>query len=531
VAISFPAIRAARGGTGVPPLLALLAAAIAAGILLPVVYLIIRASENGALFDTLTQQSSLSTLLRTCFLAGAVTGAAIAISLPAAWLTVRTDLPFRRLWAVLLSLPLVFPSYVGAFAFVSALGPRGMLQDLLEPSGVDNLPAIYGFRGAWIVLTLFTFPYVLIPLRAAMAGIDRSTEEAARSLGVSPWMAFFRITVPQLRPAIAAGGLLVALYALSDFGAVSILRFDSLTRVIFIQYKSAFDRSEAASLALLLVAVALVVVWLEAMTRGRARYHAASVSQAPAQVKLGRWKGPALAFCGTIAFFSLFVPAFVLLYWLGRGIDEGQSLSFAWSAAWNSIKVAGLGALAAVAAAMPIALLSVRSPGLIGRTFEKVAYSGAGLPGISIALALVFFAANYTPIIYQTLVLLIFAYVVRFLPQALGACRTSLLQTNPKTEEAARGLGAGRLTVFSRITLPQLLPGMSAGGLLVFLTVIKELPATLLLSPIGFDTLATKIWANTNEALFAQAAVPAILLVLISAVPATIMVLREQRLR
>ncbi len=530
MAIDLRAIAPGAIRTQAPPLVTILAGIVAIAMLLPLVYLVIRAAEGGAFVETVTDRSTIRTLVRTCFLAAAVGVGTLAISLPAAWLTAATDLPLRRLWAVLLSLPLVFPSYVGALAMIGALGTRGMLQDLLGPLGVGTVPRIYGFEGAWLVLTLFTFPYLMIPLRAAISGLDRTTEDAARSLGASPLGAFFRVTLPQLRPAIAAGLLLVTLYVLSDFGAVSLMRFDSLTRVIFIEYKSSLDRSAAASLALLLVAVAMLIIWAEAATRGRARYHPGSARRTNRITTLGPWKFPALAFCASVAFVSLVLPTSVLVYWVIRGLDAGQSVDFLGSAAWNSVQAATLGAIACLAAAMPIALLSVRYPGVMARTIEKISYSGYALPGISIALALVFFGANYVPALYQTLPLLIFAYVVRFLPQALGASRTSLLQTNPKTEEAARTLGAHRARVFGRITMPQVLPGLSAGGLLVFLTVMKELPATLLLSPIGFDTLATRIWSTTNEGLFTQAAVPAILLVLISAVPTTIMVWREQRI-
>jgi iron(III) transport system permease protein len=530
MAITFGAIRKPVS-VPAPPLVAVLASAVGAAMLLPLAYLLIRASEHGAVVETLTRDSTIDTLARTCLLAAAVTVSAVMISLPAAWLTARTDLPLRGVWAVLFALPLVFPSYVGAFTLVAALGPRGMVQGWLEPLGVDSLPEIYGFRGAWFTLTIFTFPYVLIPLRAAMMGLDRSMEDAARSLGSSPLGAFVRVTLPQLRPALAAGGLLVTLYVLSDFGAVSILRFDSLTRVIFIQYKSAFDRSEAASLALLLAAVALGAVWLESLTRGRARYASTAVRREPRVVRLGRWRWPALAFCVALVAVSLVMPASVLVYWFVRGIDTGQSVDFVSSSAVHSVEASGLAAAAAILFALPVAVLSVRHPGLLSRLIEKASYTGFALPGISIALALVFFAANYVPAIYQTLPLLVFAYVVRFMPQALGASRSSLLQTNPKTEEAARSLGKGRVTVFGRITLPQLVPGLSVGGLLVFLTAIKELPATLLLSPIGFSTLATEIWSSTNEAMFARAAVPAILMVLISVIPTTIVVLREQRAR
>jgi iron(III) transport system permease protein len=312
---------------------------------------------------------------------------------------------------------------------------------------------------------------------------------------------------------------------------VSILRFDSLTRVIYIRYTSSFDRSSAAALALLLVALTFVVLAIEAATRGRGRYHLASRHQPAPVVRLGAWRAPALAFCGLVAGVSLVAPVAVIVYWLARGIDAGQSLTFVREAAFNSVYASALGALVAVVAAMPVALLAVRHPGPLSGLLEKVTYAGFGLPGITIALSLVFFAANYVPALYQTLALLVFAYMVRFLPQAVGAVRTSLLQVNPNTEKAARGLGRGRAYVFSRITLPQVMPGVSGGAVLVFLTVMKELPATLLLSPIGFDTLATEVWSATTEALFAKAALPALLLVALSSVPMVLTVLREDEHR
>ena len=506
-----------------------LAALVAAAMALPPVYLLVRvASDRSEAWDLITSASTVRAVWRTSLLAAAVTASAAAIAVPAAWLTVRSDLPLRRLWAVLLALPLAFPSYVGAFAFVAALGPRGMLQDVLEPLGVGSLPEIYGFGGAWLALTLFTFPYVLLPVRTALRGIDSSLDEASRGLGKGRVTTFLRVTLPQLRPAIAAGGLLVALYTLSDFGAVSILRFDSLTRVIYLRYTASFDRSAAASLALILVALALVVVSLEGATRGRARYHVAQGRGAAAPVRLGAWRWPALAACGAVVALSLVLPASVILYWLVRGLTEGQSLGFVREAAVNSVYASALAAGVAVVAALPVALLAARRPGPLSGLLERATYAGFALPGITIALALVFFASNYALPLYQTLALLVFAYVVRFLPQAVGACRATLLQINPATEEAARGLGRGPARVFATITMPQMLPGMSAGAALVFLTAIKELPATLLLSPIGFDTLATEIWSASREALFAQAALPALILVVVSAAAMMLMLPRER---
>lgn len=513
----------------VPPVIGGLALLVAAAMLLPPAYLLLRVSGDLNVFlETISRPETFRIVLRTMALAGAVTAATVVISVPVAWLTARTDMPLRGAWVVLLALPLVFPSYVGAFTLVAALGPRGMLQDVLQPLGVERLPDVYGFKGAWLAITLFSFPYVLLPVRAALRRVDRSMEEAARSLGHGPWGTFFRVTLPQLRPAIAAGALLVALYTLSDFGAVSILRFDSLTRVIFIQYKSAFDRTAASSLALLLIAIAVMLVFLEVSSRGRARYHPNSTREPPPVVRLGRWRWPAFAFCALIALVSLGLPLSVIGYWLVRGLNAGQSVDFVGPALFNSVYASSLGALLTVAAAIPIALLGVRYPGRLSGLVEKMTYAGFALPGITIALALIFFAANYVGFLYQTLAVLLFAYMVRFLPEALGSCRASILQTDPTTEEAARALGRGGLYTFCRVTLPQMLPGISAGGMLVFLTAMKELPATLLLSPIGFNTLATEIWATTSEAMFAQAALASLLLVAVSAVPMMLIVLRER---
>ncbi|MCH8949589.1 MAG: iron ABC transporter permease, partial [Chloroflexi bacterium] len=255
---------------------------VGAALLLPIAYVLIRTLGAGAdAWDLLVRTSVLETLLRTIYLAAGVTAATVAIALPVAWLTVRTDLPFRRVWAVLTVLPLVIPSYVGGLVAVAALGPKGLLQQMLEgPFGVDRLPDIYGLPGATLVLALLSYPYVLLSIRAALWTLDPALEEASRGLGHGAWATFRRVTLPHLRPAIAAGGLLVALYTLSDFGAVSLLRFNSFTRVIFLQYETAFDRTLAAASSLVLVMVALALLAIEARARGRSQYHRMSAGGA-----------------------------------------------------------------------------------------------------------------------------------------------------------------------------------------------------------------------------------------------------------
>ncbi|MEE8373359.1 MAG: iron ABC transporter permease [Dehalococcoidia bacterium] len=506
---------------------------IAVVVSLPLAYLLLRSlGAGGETWDLLFRSRTLDILGRTVVLVIAVTVVSVAISLPLAWLINRTDLPFRRVWLVLTMLPLVIPSYVAGLVIVTALGPRGMLQQVLAaPFGVERLPEIYGFPGAMLAIFLVSYPYVLLTLHASMRGLDPSLEEASRSLGHGPWDTFRRITLPQLRPAIAAGGLLVALYTLKDFGAVSLLRYETFTWAIYLQYQTSFDRMAAAALSLVLVVVAVIILVTEVRTRGRSQYHRSTVGVArpPACTRLGRWRWPALGFCAMIVLVALIMPISVLSYWLVRGVSAGEPLNVVWSSALNSGYVSGLAAAATVVAALPVAILAVRYSGRISALLERVSYVGFALPGIVIALALVFFGANYATPIYQTMGLLILAYVIMFLPQAVGPIRSSLLQVSRRVEEAARSLGRSPLQVLATVTLPLVRPGILAGAALVFLTTMKELPATLILSPIGFKTLATSIWSATSEGFFARAAVPALLLILVSSVPMALLVMRERR--
>jgi iron(III) transport system permease protein len=503
-----------------PVVLGLAGGLVAALTLLPLVYLVLRVAGAGeATIEALVRWRTVELLLRTTVFAAVVTGLAMVVGVPLAWLTARSDLPARAAWSVLLALPLVIPTYVGGYVFIAALGPRGLLQQSLAPLGVTRLPELYGFGGATAVLTAFTYPYIYLSTRAALARMDASLEESARSLGRTGWESFRDVVLPQLRPALTAGGLLVALYALSDFGAVALLQLETFTRVIYVQYQGSFDRTSAAALALLLALLTATILSVEVRARGRARYHRSTggVARVGRPVPLGRWRWPALLLCGSVVGLALVLPIGVLLYWLLRGVGQGLRLGILGEAIVGSVQGSGLAALAALACALPIALLAVRFPGRTTAAIERLSYIGYGLPGIVIALSLVFFGARLVPALYQTLGMLVLAYVVRFLPQAIGALRASLLQVGPHVEEAARSLGRGPFETWRDVTLPLVLPGVLSGAAIVFLTTMKELPATLLLAPIGFRTLATLTWSAASEGLFAEAALPALLLVLCSA--------------
>jgi len=504
------------------PPAALLAAGlvIAAGAVLPAVYLlIVIAGDLGPALDVAFDADTGLVLLRTLALAAAVTAAAVLIAVPIAWLTVRTDLPGRRLWATLCTLPLVIPSYVGAYLFVAALGPNGMLQDAL---GVERLPSIYGFFGAWLVLTLFTYPLVLLPVRSTLRRLDPQLEDAARGMGRTPFETFRTVVLPQLWPAIAAGGLLAALYVMSDFGAVSIMRFDSFTTEIYVSYKSAFDRTATAGLGAVLVALMLVLLWVNSRIRNSRALHrlGPGPSRPPRPYPLGRWRWPALLGCSALVLIALVLPVAVLVYWSTEGIAGGAvSAKIVGALAANSLMTAAFAALAGGACALVIALLAGRFPGAVSRTLERMSHAGYALPGIVVALALVYFATRAVAPVYQTLTLLVFALTVHYLPLGIGPITAALGQVSPRVEEAARGLGRGPLEVFRTITAPLLRGGILAGAALVFLHAIKELPATLILAPIGFETLATEIWNQTTFGFYEASAIPSLVLLAIAAPP------------
>jgi iron(III) transport system permease protein len=500
--------------TGVSILIALL-------LLSPIIWVVLQALTVGPdrAVELLTDADTVRITLNSLLLVVGVTLSSILVGVPLAFLTVQTDLPFRRFWTIVAALPLVIPSYIGAFAFVSAFGPRGVLQGILAPLGVQELPEIYGLFGTVLVLTLFTYPYVYLTTRASLLSFDGSVVEAARTLNHSRWEAFRRVTLPQIKPGIAAGSLLVALYTLSDFGTPQIMRFDVFTRMIYVWYNN-FFLGRAALFSLLLLALTVgILVWESRFNASREGAHVSAGSRRPGRVSLGRWTWPAVGFCALVAVLGLAIPLGVLVMWLFRtspAYAQG-GLTFDIAYAVNSVGVAAAAAIGAVLLALPIAYLSARSDGWLGSLPERATYVGYAMPGVVLGLALIFLGLKYVNAVYQTVALLVFAYIVRFIPQAVGTVESSILQVDPKHSEAARSMGDSPLRSFWRVTLPQISPGVIAGGALVFLTTMKELPATLLLRPLGFETFVTYIWQVQEQGYYGQAAVPALILVAVSA--------------
>ena len=519
-----------RGARGAPVWVVIAAGSVVIAAMLPVVYLFIRGVEGGeTTWDFLTRPQSMKVIWRTVTVIFTVTLFSLIVAVPAAWLTMRTNMPFRRVLAVALSLPLVVPSFVMATTLIEALGPKGSLQELLEPFGMERMPSIYGLPGATLVLVLMTYPYVYLTVRATIAGLNPELVEASRSMGYSVLGALRRVTLPLLMPAIGSGGILAALYTLSDFGGVALMRHNTLTVSIMTNYQTSIDRTAGAAMSMMLVVFAVALLFIESTIRGHRRYDDASgnVGRTQREVRLGWWTLPALVFVLLPIIAGVVVPVVVLVEWLLRGFAKGLEGAPIVTPLWNSLQASGLAATATVLMALPVAFVTVRYRNWFSDLFGKAVYIGFGLPGVVVALSLVFFAVNFALVAYQTLLLLVFAYAVLFLPVALGSLRSGLMQINPGLEEAAQSLGKTQLQSFVRVTLPIMMPSIFASAAMVFLLTMKELPATLILGPTGFDTLAASIWSASSEAFFTQIAASSLILVAAAGVPTAWLVLRE----
>ncbi|AGB39767.1 ABC transporter permease [Natronococcus occultus] len=493
--------------------LALSSAIVAFLVVSPMFWLFWQATtvEPTRAYDLLVSSQTARITINSIALMVLVTVFSILLGVPLAILTTRTDLPYPRLWTIVAALPLVIPSYIGAIAFAGMFGPGGEVDTLLG----TTIPRIDGLSGAILIITLYTYPYVFLTTRAALLSMDDSLVDAARTLNASPFEAFRRVTFPQIRPGIAAGALLAALYAVSDFGTPAFMQADVFTSTIYWEF-SGFAVEYAALLALQLIAIVAIVLVIEAGI-GRDEDVSGGAGKG-ATIRLGRWKWPAMGFVSLIGVLTLVVPVAIFTNWLFRSEgDPIPSLEFQWEFAFNSVYLALLAALVACLFALPVAYYSGRSNSLLSRILERATYVGFAVPGVVIGLALVFLGTRTLPSFYREgVALLVFAYVVRFLPQAVGTVRSSVLQIDDKTIEAARTLNAGWFETFRRVTLPLITPGLIAGGVLVFLTTMKELPVTLMLQPVGMDTLVSIIWGAQDALAYRYAAVPALLLVVIS---------------
>ncbi len=508
---------AAPGGDRLPapsrgvrrPPLALVAAACCAAalVLLPLAVTVLQAAQvslahaAALLFRPLVGEL----LVNTVTLLVATTCLSAVIGTAAAWFVERTDLPGRRVWAVLVAAPLVIPPFITSFAWVS------LSNDLQD------------FTGALLVVTCAYYPLVYLPVAAALRGLDPALEETARSLGLGVRACFFRVVLPQLRPALLGGMLLVALNTLVEFGAFALLRFRTFTTQLYAEYRTGLDGPDSSLLAVVLIVLCLVCLLAEQRVRGRAGY--ARIGRGTRRVatplRLGWGCWPVLAGFAALAVATIGVPVGMIVFWLlqhaqAAASPAAPSVPALLRATGASVGYGAAGAAAALLLALPLGYLATRYQGRWITVIERTAYLGQGVPGIVVALALISLTVQSLQPLYQSAALLVLTYGILFLPLALVSVRAAMAQVQPGLEEAARSLGLGWFAVSRRVLLPLAGPGLGAAAAMVFATVVTELTSTLLLSPIGTRTLATEVWANTTTLAFAAAAPFAALMLLIS---------------
>jgi iron(III) transport system permease protein len=422
------------------------------------------------------------------------------VSVALAWLTERSDLPGARLWSWLCVAPLAVPAFVHSYAWVGLW------------------PGIHGLGAGVAISVVAYFPFVYLPVSAAFRLLDPALEDQAASLGLAPSSVFRRVVLPQLRLALCGGALLIGLHLLAEYGLYAMIRFDTFTTAIIDQFQSTYNGVAAYMLALVLVACCFVLLGLEAALRGRRRYArlGPGVARQVRIVRLGKWTYPCLLLPVIASAFSLGIPAFTLGRWLvagGTGIWRMDEIGLALG---QTLVICLVGGLATTAAAVPIAWLSVRRPTRASRFLEACYYLASSMPGVVVALALVTITVRLLLPLYQTLITIVLAYVIMFLPRALVSLRASIAQVPVELEQAAASLGRSPANALWSTTVRLAAPGAAAGVALASLGIMNELTATQMLAPNGTRTLAMAFWALTGEIDYAGAAPYAVLMVLFS---------------
>ncbi|QOT19149.1 iron ABC transporter permease [Paenarthrobacter sp. YJN-5] len=451
-------------------------------------------------------------LLNTILLMVITVPACLVLGVGGAWLVERTKLRGHRWWAVALAAPLAIPAFVNSYSWVSAV------------------PSLAGIWSGVLIATLSYFPLVYIPAAATLGRLDPAIEQSAASLGLGPWAVFFRVVLPQLRIAMSGGALLVALHLLAEYGAFAMIRFDTFTTAIMVQFQSTFNGTAGNMLASVLVFLCLILLLVEVRSRGTARYaRIGSGAQAKAtRMPLGLYQVPAQLALLALTVLAFGVPVWFVLRWIvAGGLDVWAADEFI-PALLQTLMYGAVGALVTTIVAFPMAYLAVRRPSWFSKMLELSNYITSSLPGIVVGLAFVTVSIRVLPGVYQTAGVLIAAYVLLFLPRALVNLRAGLAQAPKELDEAAQSLGKAPLVSFFRVTLRLSAPAAAGGAALVFLAIVNELTATLLLSPNGTRTLATEFWSKSSEIDYTGAAPYALLMILLSA-PMTYLLFQQSK--
>jgi iron(III) transport system permease protein len=525
------------------------ALAVAAVIAVPVlVVLSSLLSPRGEVWRHLWRTQLLELLANTLVLLVGVGGGTLLVGTLLAWVVVHYRFPGRDVFEWALILPLAVPAYVIGFAFLGLFEFSGPLQTVLRDTFGESvrLPELRSWGGVTVMMTLVFYPYVYLLARSAFREQGSATLETARSLGRSRARAFAEVTLPLARPSLAAGVALAMMEALGDFGTVATFGYRTLTEGLYRVWYGMFDRTAASQLAALLLLFAAILLWIERVSRGRQRFsqrHRHGPEATPIVLRGGH-AAAAFAVCGFVLGLAFVLPVGQLAFWAAQAVTEGRVAPAFGALLANTVTLAGSAALATclLAVTLAYAVRLHRSPAT--RFASRLASMGYALPGAVIAVGILIPLAaldrTLAPLLEGLLgrpvgllltgsaIGLVYAYVVRFLAVSLQTVEASLTRIPPSLDDAARALGVGASGALRRVHLPLLRGGLGTAVVLVFVETMKEMPATLLLRPFGLNTLAIEVWERTSEAMWQEAAVPALAIVLAGLGP-VLLVIRWSR--
>jgi iron(III) transport system permease protein len=496
---------------------------------------------GGRAFDDISRTLLPQALRNSVLLGAGVAAGTLVIGGGLAVLVSFYDFPGRRWLEWALVLPLAMPAYVLVFVAIGQYGLASPLHSNLLGGGL-RIPGLRTPAGAIVILTAVLYPYVYVLGRSAFLGQSRATLEAARCLGRTYGQTVRQVALPLARPALAAGASLAVMEALADFGTVDLLGIQALTSAIYRVWYGTFDQDSALQLATVLVGLALTMVTVERALRGRARYHQAlGRGDAVVPRRLAgwkRWAAPVAPAALLLVAFAL--PVAQLGAWAVETVAEGRVDPELGLAVRNTLVLGVVAALVAVTVATVVAYGQRSHRSRAGRVAARLSTVGYAVPGTVVAVAVFvplvavdrhlargaedLFGLDTGLVFTGTILGLVIAYVVRFHALAFFAVEARLARIDPDLDDAARALGADRARILADVHVPLLGPGLLAAGLLVLVEVMKELPATALLRPLGGDTLAITVWEATKDTQFDAAALPALLIVAVGLLPVILLV-------
>jgi len=486
------------------------------------------------LIDTKLDRLALNTLLLVLGVGSGV----ILLGVSLAWLTTICEFPGRRFFEWALMLPLAIPGYVMAFVFLGLMNYAGPIQRFVRLEfGQDAwFPDVQGAGGVIIILSLVLYPYVYMLARAAFLNQGRRLLDAGRLLGLNRRQAFFRIAIPVARPAIVAGLALALMETLADFGAVSVFNYDTFTTAIYNAWYGLFNLTVAAQLASLLLLFVGVTLVLEKQSRDRARYTQDGAQNRSTYHLQGSTALGAAVFCSLILIMAFLIPLGQLLVWMleaGFGELDARYMGFL----GHTLSLGAMAGLLAVSIAMLLAFVRRQPGSTLARRWAdlsiRTATLGYALPGsvlaVGIMLGFTLLDRSLGTLLTGSVIALVVAYCCRFLAVAYAPVESGLEQVKPSLIDAARLLGAGPGRLLRSIYIPLLRPGLITAFTIVLVDVMKEMPATLIMRPFGWDTLAVRIYTMTAEGQWERAALPAVTLILIGLVPVYLLIRSARR--